>query len=184
MNNAGIALRKIKDLHSEIVSLDSSNTSILKESRHIETFVLKAARDTNFYRKRLSDTYGILEKKKLDFAIFDGLDSAGMDKDMIEDLVFARNKPIDKALEHLREFQQQIVDIKLSKRDLVTSTTQLERQLKNSSEKIEKYEATLSGVMTFLGRKGMLDLELIQALNGSETSKEIVDAVLDMQSKQ
>lgn len=183
MNNADLALRKVRDLHQEIVSLESSNKSILKESQNIELFLLKASKDTNFYRKRLIDAYEILEERKLDYAITTGLENAGIDKDMIEDLVFARNKPVDKALEHLREFQQDAVDIKIAKRDLVKSTVQLERQLKNASEKITKYERTLSDVMTFLGRKGMLDHELLQALNGSTSSKEVMDAILDLQSK-
>lgn len=183
MNNAQIALSRIKDLHQEIVSLDSSNKTILKESRNIEVFINKASKDTNFYRKRLSDAYEILEKKQLDPAITNGLDSIGLNKDMIEDLIFARNKPVDKALEYLREVQQDIVDISISKRDLVGSTRQLERQLKNASEKMDGYTETLGALMTFLLKKGMMDEEMLQAVNGSKSSKAVQDAILELQKK-
>lgn len=166
-----------------MVSLDSSNTSILKETRTIEVFMQKAGKDTNGYRKRLTEVYEYFENKTLDFAITNGLESAGMDKDMIEDLLFSRNKPIDKAFEHLRELQQDIVDIKIAKRDLIQSTVQLERQLKNASDKITKYELTLGQLMTYLGQKGMLNQELLEAFNGSKTSSEMVNTVLELQSK-
>lgn len=143
----------------------------------------KAAKDTNGYRKRLTNVYNYFEPKTLDFAVSNGLELAGMDKDMVEDLILAQTKPIDKAFEHLRELQQNIVDIKIAKRDLVQATTQLERQLKNASDKITKYEETLGNLMTFLGRKGMLNKELLEAFNGSKTSEAVVDAILDLQQK-
>ena len=170
-------------MKSEIGSLDSSNSSILKESQNIELFIIKASRDTNGYRKRLTGVMEYFEGKKLDFAITNGMDSAGLDKDMIEDLVLAKMKPIDKALEHLRALQQDIVNISIAKRDLAASTTQLERQLKNASEKITRYEKVLGDLMTFLGRKGMLNEELIEAFNGSKSSKELTNSILELQQK-
>lgn len=183
MDNAKIALQKIKDLHAEIVSLDSSNTSILKETRTLEFFIQKAARNTGDYRRRLQAAYDILEAGKYDFAITNGIEDAGMDKNMIEDLMFARTKPIDRAMEHLRDFQQTVVDITIAKRDLLQGTKQLERQLQNSSEKIILYEKTLSQLMTFLANRGMLTAELIDAFNGSKSSKHLVDALLSTQQK-
>jgi hypothetical protein len=145
--------------------------------------IIKASKDTNGYRKRLTGVMEYFENKTLDFAITNGLEIAGMDKDMVEDLVFAKIKPIDKALEYLREFQQEAVNISIAKRDLAAGTVQLERQLKNASEKITKYELTLGQLMTFLGKKGMLNEELIECFNGSKSNKELTNAILELQNK-
>ncbi len=181
MNNADIAIDRIKNLHAEILSLDSSNTSILKESLNVELFIDKASRDTNGYRKRLTAAYEILENRPLDEAIVNGLDGNGLNKDLIEDLMFARRKPIDKALEHLRTAQQDFVNLSIAKKDLVHSTRQINAQLKIASKKITHYERSLGDIMTFLSSKGLLDTELLNALNGSIGA--VTEAILDIQNK-
>lgn len=183
MNNADIAIDRVANLHAEIMSLDSSNTSIHKESLNVELFVDKASRDTSRYRKRLTEAYEILEKRDLDPAIVMGLENAGLDKYMIEDLMFTRTKAVDKAMEHLRTAQEAYVNLGIAKRDLVHETTQMISQLKRASNDIKNYEDVLSRLMTFLGQKGLLDAELLQAFNGSKSSQAVTDAILDLQKK-